>query len=53
MNKIELCKHDVCTQCYACQTTCPKGCVSMVEAKDGFVVPELYRENCVECGACM
>lgn len=53
MNKIELCKHDVCTQCYACKTACPKGCVSMVEAKDGFVIPEIDREKCVECGACM
>lgn len=53
MSKIELCKFDVCTQCYACQTTCPKGCISMVSAKDGFVVPEIDRNNCVECGACM
>lgn len=53
MNKIELCKHDVCTQCYACKTACPKGCVSMVEAKDGFVIPEIDREKCVECGACI
>lgn len=53
MNKIELCKHDVCTQCYACKTACPKGCVSMVEAKDGFVIPEIDREKCVECGSCI
>lgn len=53
MNKIELCKYDVCTQCHACQTACPKGCISMIEAKDGFVVPEIDREKCVECGACV
>lgn len=53
MNKIELCQYDVCTQCYSCQTTCPKGCISMVEAKDGFVVPKIDRGKCIECGACM
>ena len=25
----------------------------MVEAKDGFVIPEIDREKCVECGACI
>lgn len=53
MNEVELCKYDVCTQCYACKAACPKGCVSMVEAKDGFVVPEIDRDRCVGCGACM
>lgn len=53
MNKIELCKFNVCTQCHACQTACPKGCISMVETKDGFVVPKIDRDKCVECGACM
>lgn len=53
MNKIELCKYDVCTQCYSCRASCPKGCISMAEAKDGFVVPKIDRNKCVECGACM
>ncbi len=53
MSKIELCKFDVCTQCYACQAACPKDCISMVESKDGFVVPEINRDKCVECSACM
>lgn len=53
MNKVELCTYKTCTQCQACQTTCPKGCISMVEAKDGFAVPEIDRDRCVGCGACM
>lgn len=53
MNNIELCKYDVCTQCYACLTTCPKDCILMIEAKEGFVVPNIDRERCVECGACV
>ena len=53
MPNIELCKYDVCTQCYACVNACPKGCVSMISASDGFKVPEIDRNICVECGACM
>lgn len=53
MNKIELCDITKCTQCYACVNACPKSCVSMQEAIDGFFLPTIDREKCVECGACM
>lgn len=53
MNKIELCDITKCTQCYACVNACPKSCVSMQEAADGFTLPIIDREKCVECGACM
>ena len=53
MNKIELCQDETCTQCYACVTTCPKQCISMKDGKDGFLLPSIDRENCIECGACL
>lgn len=53
MNKIELCGIESCTQCQACVNICPKQCISMVEAKDGFSLPHIDREKCIECGACM
>lgn len=53
MNKIELCDITKCTQCYVCINACPKSCVSMQEAADGFTLPIIDREKCVECGACM
>ncbi|HBH21225.1 MAG TPA: hypothetical protein DDX33_04410 [Rikenellaceae bacterium] len=53
VNKIGLCKYDVCTQCYACKTACPKKCITMTEARDGFAVPEIDGDRCVECGTCM
>lgn len=37
----------------ACANTCPKGCISMVDAGEGFCIPKINRENCSECGACM
>lgn len=53
MNKIELCDIHSCTQCYACLNACPKDCISMQEAKDGFSLPVIDRDKCVECAACM
>ena len=53
MNKIELCDKYKCTQCMACVNMCPKGCISMVDAGEGFCIPQINREDCSECGACM
>ncbi|WP_366508655.1 Coenzyme F420 hydrogenase/dehydrogenase, beta subunit C-terminal domain [uncultured Bacteroides sp.] len=53
MNKIELCNDENCTQCCACQTICPKKCISMQEAKDGFFVPVIDYEACIACGTCV
>lgn len=53
MNKIELCDITKCTQCYACMNACPKSCICMHEATDGFSLPTIDRSKCVECGACV
>ena len=53
MNKIQLCDIYTCTQCRACAQSCPKQCISFVESKDGFEVPQIDPEKCVECGACI
>lgn len=53
MNKIQLCDIYTCTQCRACAQACPKHCISFVEGKDGFDVPHIDTDVCVECGACI
>lgn len=53
MKKIELCDIESCTQCQACKNACPRQCITMAEAKDGFTLPLIDREICIECGACM
>lgn len=53
MHKIELCDIYSCTQCYACVDACPKKCISMIESKDGFKIPSIDRNECVECGVCL
>ena len=53
MSKIQLCDKYKCTQCMACVNTCPKNCINMVDAGEGFSIPQIDRDACVECGACM
>lgn len=53
MNNIHLCNSKLCTQCMACVNTCPKGCITMVDAGEGFSYPRIDRDLCIECGACM
>lgn len=53
MNRMQLCDINTCTQCRACQSICPKQCISFVPGKDGFEVPEIDRDICIECGTCM
>ena len=53
MNKIQLCDKMTCTQCLACVNICPKGCIKMVDAGQGFAVPQINELICVECGSCM
>lgn len=53
MNKIQLCDKYKCTQCLACVNVCPKGCIKMEDAGQGFFVPHIDESVCIECGACM
>ena len=53
MNKIQLCDINTCTQCHACEQVCPKQCIRFTEGKDGFDVPRIDTDVCVECGACI
>ena len=49
---IKLCEKEKCTACAACQNICPKGAISFVENKEGFVYPAIEEKICVRCGAC-
>lgn len=53
MSKVELCDINSCTQCHACESVCPKHCISFNVSNDGFFVPEIDRGKCVECGTCL
>ena len=42
-----------CCGCTACVNICPKGCIEMIEDKEGFVYPEVYGKECINCGLCI
>lgn len=41
-----------CTACAACVSVCPKGCISMVEDKEGFLQPKIDTKQCILCHKC-
>ena len=43
---------DNCAGCQACESTCPKHCISMVADSEGFLSPVIDETKCIECFAC-
>lgn len=41
-----------CTGCGACMATCPESCIKMLPDKDGFFIPEVNLEKCINCKMC-
>lgn len=50
---IELCNRYACTGCSSCYNICRKSAITMVEDEEGFLVPRINTDLCVECGACI
>ena len=42
-----------CCGCGACYNTCSKGAISMQHNKEGFLVPVVEEEKCIDCGLCL
>ena len=49
---MKLCESSVCTGCLACVNSCPKMALSISKDDEGFYVPSLLVEKCIECGTC-
>lgn len=41
-----------CCGCGNCANTCPVDAIQMVANAEGFLVPQVDREKCIDCGAC-
>lgn len=44
-------KHDCCG-CSACESICPKHCISMSEDEEGFLYPKVNLDACIDCKLC-
>lgn len=42
-----------CCGCRTCEQVCPKGAISMVEDKAGFLYPHIDDKKCIDCGLCL
>lgn len=45
-------KKEMCCGCSACVNCCPKKCITMKEDREGFLYPEVNRQECMNCGLC-
>lgn len=45
-------KSDLCCGCGNCKSVCPKNCISMIEDRNGFIMPSIEETFCVNCGKC-
>lgn len=48
----EICDRALCTGCQACRMACPKDCISMKQASNGFYYPSIDAGKCISCGKC-
>ena len=49
---MNLAANDRCTGCSACANACAHGAMSMIPDAEGFVMPQIDEEMCVECHLC-
>lgn len=43
----------MCTGCGLCANVCPKDAISMEWSPDGFSIPRVNEERCINCGLCI
>lgn len=41
-----------CYGCRNCENICPKGAIKMVENIEGFLLPIIDKDKCIDCGLC-
>ena len=44
---------DSCTGCYTCVNICPRNCIIIKIGNQGFDIPQIDLQLCVDCGMCM
>lgn len=43
---------EFCSGCLACMNACPKDAISVKEDENGFIIPDIDADKCVNCGIC-
>ncbi len=49
---LEIKDKTLCSGCGACAQACPKKCIEMKADGEGFLYPEINKNECIDCGIC-
>lgn len=49
---IEIIDKSECCGCHACYSACPKNAIEMIADENGFKIPKINQELCINCGKC-
>lgn len=48
----EIISKKICTGCSACATVCSKNAIKLIENEEGFKIPVIDQNKCINCGIC-
>ena len=49
----QICDYNTCTGCMACVNICKHNAIAIVQNNEGFYIPQINPNKCVECGLCI
>lgn len=52
-NTINQLEKNKCFGCRSCEQVCPKKCIIMKDDHEGFLMPTINKEHCINCGLCV
>lgn len=50
---INLCNINDCSGCMSCYSSCPQNAITIIENENGFSIPKINTDKCIECGLCV
>ena len=48
---IQIKNKNECCGCFSCYSVCPKKCINMIEDDEGFVYPQINKNECIKSRA--
>lgn len=49
---LEIKDKSMCSGCHACYNKCPRNAITMIEDENGFLIPSIDENLCINCGLC-
>lgn len=53
MNNINVLNRQKCTGCFVCESSCPRSCIIQEKDQEGFLMPKVIEDKCIQCGICV